>query len=316
MNAPPPAAPVMQEALLHFDDVSKFYGPVLGLSEVSFELHGGVVGLLGRNGAGKTTLIRLASGLLEPDLGRVRVCGEAPHWSLAARARTGVCPDIDRFYEGMSGHAWVRHLARLSGLSGRHATTAAATALERVGMADKMRKRIGAYSKGMRQRTKLAAALVHEPRLLLLDEPLTGLDPVGRFEIVQLVRRLGDEGCAVLVSSHVLSEVELMTDQLVLIHQGRLMAEGRVSEIRDQIDDQPRRVAIDVPEPRRLATTLLEREAVEGVEVEQGRLLARFRDGQRFYGTLTAIGGDHGVRGLINLDAGLDAVFDYLVGRA
>lgn len=306
----------MSPPLLAFDHVNKFYGPVLGLSDFSLEFEGGVVGLLGRNGAGKTTFIRLAAGMMEPDLGTVLVLGERPRRCTRIRERIGVCLELDHFYESMSGLAWVQLMARFSGLAKARAREASERTIEIVGMADKRKKRIRSYSKGMRQRIKLAAALVHEPTILLLDEPLTGLDPVGRYEMVELIRRLGEEGRGVLVSSHVLAEVEMMTDQLFLIHQGRLMAEGSVEQIRDQMDDQPRQVLIHCADPRSLAEKLLHGAGVHGVKLAENEVQVQFRDGELFFSTLTELGTHIPIDAILPMDNDLEAVFDYLVGGA
>lgn len=298
---------------LEFDRVSKWYGVVLGISDVSFRISGGVIGLLGVNGAGKTTLMKLAAGILPPGLGTIRVFGHAPYVSLAVRRRIGLCPDVDRFYESMSGLGWVTFMAKLYGLP--DAKSRARTVLERLGMADKMHKKIGGYSKGMRQRIKLARSLVHDADLLLLDEPLNGLDPVGRHEMVELIQRLGSEGRAVLVSSHILSEVEQMTDNLLLIHQGRVLAEGRIEEIRDQLADRAHLVEVRAADLRGLASDMIQLGSVEGVEVGEERIVVRVRDANPFFAAITELGagGRHGVRSVVPLDAGLEAVFDYLV---
>ena len=306
----------MSQALLRFDHVNKFYGQVLGLSDFSLEFQGGVVGLLGRNGAGKTTFIRLASGMIQPDLGDVYVMGEKPRHATRIRSQIGVCLELDHFYESMSGLKWVHLMARLSGVSRARAREASKEMIELVGMSEKANKRIDSYSKGMRQRIKLAAALVHDPAVLLLDEPLTGLDPVGRYEMVELIRELGEAGRGVLVSSHVLAEVEMMTDQLFLLHQGRLMAEGSVEQIRDQMDDQPRQVMIQSPQARELAGKLLDRALVDGVRVGEGEVDVKFRDGDLFYRTLTELGTEFEIGAILSMDSDLEAVFDYLVGGA
>jgi ABC-2 type transport system ATP-binding protein len=306
----------MSQTLLSFAHVNKFYGQVLGLSDFSLEFHGGVVGLLGRNGAGKTTFIRLASGMIEPDLGTVLVMGEKPRHATQIRARIGVCLELDHFYESMSGLEWVKLMARFSGLSASEAREASEATIDLVGMSEYRKKKIGSYSKGMRQRIKLASALVHDPAILLLDEPLTGLDPVGRYEMVELIRKLGESGRGVLVSSHVLAEVEMMTDELFLIHQGRLMAEGSVEQIRDQMDDQPRQVRILCAQPQELAEELLRRAGIDGVKLGEHEVQAQFRDGGRFYGALTEIGTRIEIEAILSLDSDLEAVFDYLVGGA
>lgn len=302
-------------AALEFQKVSRWYGQVLGVSDISFRIESGVVGLLGMNGAGKSTLMKLASGLMAPSIGSVATFGAPPARSLDVRRRIGFCPDVDRFYERMSGVAWVVHMARLAGVP--NAQARAIEALERLGMTDRMFRKIGGYSKGMRQRTKLARALVNGADLLLLDEPLNGLDPVGRHEMITLIRELGDEGRSVLVSSHVLHEVQAMTDRLLLIHQGRLLAEGKVSEIRDQIRERALQIEVRARASRALARELVAEDYVEGIDLKDDRVIARVHDAARFFDRIGELGCDPeiGIQAVVPLDADLEAVFGYLVRK-
>jgi ABC-2 type transport system ATP-binding protein len=304
-------------ATLAFSLVSKWYGNVLGVSQVNLEIRPGVLGLLGVNGAGKSTLMKMAAGLLRPSLGTVKVLGSNPRTEPEVRKHIGYCPEIDRFYESMRVEAWIRGMARYFGYSGQAAKKITDEVLHKVGMTENRRKKLSECSKGMRQRTKLARAMLGQPGLYLLDEPLTGLDPIGRHDIVTLVQELGSQGNAVIVSSHVLEEVEQMTDQLVLIHQGRLMARGSISEIRDQIQDQPRKMAIGCTQPRRLGRELLALPSVEGIEVEEQGLKVRVLEAGAFFQALTKLGADSGlgVHSVVPLDEGLDAVFGYLVNQ-
>lgn len=297
--------------------VSKWYGNVLGVSQVDLDIGPGVLGLLGVNGAGKSTLMKMAAGLLKPSLGEVRVLGEDPRNQASVRAHIGYCPEVDRFYEGMRVESWIQGMARYFGYSARGAKEITNEVLAKVGMSENRRKRLSECSKGMRQRTKLARAMLGKPGLYLLDEPLTGLDPLGRHDIVSLVRELGRQGNSVIVSSHVLEEVEQMTDQLVLIHQGRLMARGSISEIRDQIQDQPRKMAIGCEHPRRMGRELLALPSVEGIEIQERGLKVHVLEAGAFFQALTKIAADpiHGVHSIVPLDEGLDAVFGYLVNK-
>ncbi|MCB9880658.1 MAG: ABC transporter ATP-binding protein [Planctomycetes bacterium] len=300
---------------LAFSRVSLWYGNVLGVSDISFSIQSGVVGLLGMNGAGKSTMMKLASGMIRPSIGSVEVFGKPPQESTEIRNRIGLCPDMDRFYERMSAHAWVTFMARLAGVPS--AKQKAAEVLDRLDMSDRMHKKIGGYSKGMRQRTKLARALVVGADLLLLDEPLNGLDPIGRHAMIRLVRELGDEGKAVLVSSHVLHEVEAMTDRLLLLHQGRILAEGKVHEIRDQLSERALQVEVRVREPRSLARQLIGATHVAGVDVEKDRVVARVADAGLFFDQITDLGCDerYGIEAIVPLDADLESVFGYLVRK-
>ncbi len=301
----------MAAASLQFVSVSKWYGQVSALTEVGFEVGSGVTGLVGQNGAGKSTLMKLAGGLLRPSIGRVLVCGRSPE-EPAARAAIGLCPDQERLYEGMSGLRFVTWMLRLSGRR-RGARAAAAELLEQLGLGDAMHRRIGGYSKGMRQRVKLAQAIGHQPSVLLLDEPLTGLDPVARHEIGQLVRDLGGRGVAVLVSSHVLHELQAVADRFVLMHQGRLTAEGGVSELREQLRDRPRRVELQSPTPRALAAQLCAIDDVAGVRVEADRVVVDASGTSVLWGALTEIGSGGLIRELRPIDDDLESVFGYLV---
>src|SRR5206468_972779 len=230
--------------LIEFDGVSKWYGNVIGLNKLTLHIPAGVTGLLGPNGAGKSTLLQLATGQLRPSQGTVRVFGRRVWDNPALNRHVGLCPEQDAFYEWMTGRDFVRTCARLTGLGRRAAAAAADRALGQVGMTEHMTRAIRGYSKGMRQRTKLAQALVHEPRVLFLDEPFTGTDPVGRHEMIEVIRGLGAAGRTILVSSHVLHEVRSLTPNIVLLHRGRLVAEGHVRQIRDLIDGHPHRIVL------------------------------------------------------------------------
>jgi ABC-2 type transport system ATP-binding protein len=224
--------------------VNKRFGTVRALDEIDLELGPGVTGLLGPNGSGKSTLLKLVSGQLRPDTGQVRVLGLDPFAAPEVFARLGLCPEQDKFYEDLSGEAFVTALTRLHGFPAREATGHAHHALARVGMTDHMRKPMRAMSRGMRQRVKIAQSIAHDPPVVLLDEPLTGTDPVGRADLIALVRTLGQEGRCVLVSSHVLHEVEAMTHQVVLVRYGRLRAKGDIGRLRALLDDRPYRFRI------------------------------------------------------------------------
>ena len=253
-QTPPPMKAA--SALLRFEDVSKWYGPVLALNQVWFPLHAGITGLVGANGAGKSTLIRLATGLARPTIGRVTVAG-LDAADPRARRLVGYCPDHDAFYEDLSGREFVRTMARLCGFGRAAATDRTEAVLHRVGMADRADRKLRGYSKGMRQRVKLAQALLNDPKLVILDEPLSGVDPVGRQELLEVFRGLAADGVAVLISSHELEELEKLTDEVIVMARGRIADRGTVSAIRDRLDGYPLTVRIDTPQPRQLARLLL-----------------------------------------------------------
>src|SRR6516225_398275 len=253
--------------IVAFHEVSKWYGNVIGINKLTIQIPAGVTGLLGPNGAGKSTLLQLATGQLYPSQGTVRVLGQNTWNNPSLNRFVGLCPEQDAFYEWMTGWDFVHTCARLSGLSRSEAREAAARTLEAVGMTKNKDRAIRGYSKGMRQRTKLAQALVHDPDVLFLDEPLTGTDPVARRDLMDIIQRLGGEGKSAVVSSHVLHEVESLTRNVVLLNHGRLVAEGQVREIRDLIDKYPHHIVLICDDYRKLAGRVLAWEDVEGVRV-------------------------------------------------
>jgi ABC-2 type transport system ATP-binding protein len=302
-----------------FEGVSKWYGNVIGLNKLTLRIGPGVTGLLGPNGAGKSTLLQLATGQLYPSQGTVRVLGQ-PVWNNPALMRhIGLCPEQDAFYEWMTGLNFVHTCARLTGLGRRAARDAAGLALATVGMTEHMNRAIRGYSKGMRQRTKLAQALVHDPRVLFLDEPFTGTDPVGRHDLIEVIRGLGAAGRSVVVSSHILHEVRSLTPNIVLLHRGRLVAEGHVRQIRDLIDAHPHRIVLVSDRYRALAAQVVGWDDVEGVKVldRQQAVLVETRKPDAFYGRLPALATDGGasIREVYSEDDNLEAVFKYLVNR-
>jgi len=301
--------------IVEFDSVAKWYGRVVGLVDVTLQLPSGVTGLLGPNGAGKSTFLKLLTGQLKPSQGRVQVLGADPFRTPEVFRRIGFCPEQDAFYEWMTGRDFVRYLGGYFGKRGAALDRAVDIALERVGLVDESKRRIREYSKGMRQRIKLAQALVHDPELIVLDEPLTGMDPVGRRRTIDLLRELGDEGRSVLVSSHVLHEVEAVTSRVVLVYQGRVRAHGTIAEIRSFLDSYPHRILIRSPRARELARELLALEAVIGVRIEEDRIHLETRTPDRLYAALPELVMDKGldIEELVPEDASLDAIFDYLV---
>ena len=306
----------MSGPVLVVEGLSKWYGQVIGLNDVSVSIGQGITGLLGPNGAGKSTFMRLVTGQLKPSTGSVQVFG-APIWGhAAAYHQIGVCPDQDAFYERMSGQEWVTALARLDGMGEDAAAQAADRALETVGLSDAAGKRIGAYSKGMRQRVKLAQALVHDPSLLLLDEPLAGMDPLARRRTIQLVKELARAGKTIVVSSHVLHEIELMTSNVLLLNQGRILAEGNVHQIRELIDEHPHKIIIHASEPRRVAREFLADPDILTMSFGTEALVVETNRPDSFYMRLTelaATGMVGSIEGVTSPDDNLQAVFQYLV---
>lgn len=302
---------------LTFENVTKFYGPVIGVNDISCRIGPGITGLLGANGAGKSTLLKLASGQLRPTLGKV-LLGEHDAWSSAAKRRLGYSPDINQFYEEMTGFEFVYTLARLHGYRRREARERTRQAIDEVGMSDRSARRIAGCSHGMRQRIKLAQAIVHDPEILLLDEPMTGIDPGGRREFGELLGRLAERGKTILVSSHLLAEVEQLTDSILVISRGRILAWGTLAEIRAMLDDQPFLVEIGSPAPRRWAERLMASEEVEAVELRGDRLTVRTREPQRFFALVNRLALEENlpIERLATLDESADAVFGYLQQRS
>ncbi len=298
---------------LSFDRVTKFYGAVIGVNELTCRIGPGITGLFGANGAGKSTMLKLASGQLRPSLGTVRV-GDHDAWSTAAKRQLGFSPDINNFYEEMTARDFVETMARLSGFPRAEARKRAELALAETGMLDRASRRIGGCSHGMRQRIKLAQALVHDPQVLLLDEPMTGIDPGGRRDFTRLLIELAERGKTILVSSHILIEVEQLTESVIMIARGRIVASGTLSEIRNLLDDQPFTVQIVAEPSRALAALLIETPEVESVEMRGDTLTIRTRQPAKFFATIGNLVLDRGIviREMDTLDAGADAVFNYL----
>lgn len=298
--------------------LSKWYGQVISLNDLTLQVHTGVTGLLGPNGAGKSTLLRLLVGQLKPSAGLVRVLDQ-PVWNNPClKRRIGYCPDIGKLYDSMSGFEFVKFLALLSGYSDGEAHQRTQNVIELVGMSDQQGKPIATYSKGMRQRIKFAQALVHDPELIFLDEPLNGMDPIGRLKTIQLIRKLGEEGRSIIVSSHVLHEVEAMTESILLIHQGQIRAEGSISDIRNLIDEHPHQVYIHCDRPRDLGAICLGLDHVVSVKFDQtenkGVIVETIRPDD-FYTCLPKIiiAKKFSIEQMFSPNDNLDTVFKYLV---
>jgi ABC-2 type transport system ATP-binding protein len=296
--------------------LSKWYGQVIGLNDVTMTVPAGITGLLGPNGAGKSTFMKLITGQLKPSIGRVEVLGQ-PIWrNPELYFRIGFCPEQDAFYERMTGLDWVTALVRLNGVGDRAASELARRALEQVDLLDAAGKKIGAYSKGMRQRVKLAQALAHDPELLILDEPLAGMDPLARRKTIRLIKEWGRAGRSVVVSSHILHEIESMTSNILLINQGRILAEGNVHQIRDLIDEHPHTVYIKADRPRALAREFLADDDVLSLRFEDNAVVVQTARPDMFYMRLTTVAasGEFGIiHEVTSPDDNLQAVFEYLV---
>jgi ABC-2 type transport system ATP-binding protein len=304
------------DAVVVTERLSKWYGQVIGLNDVTVTIGRGITGLLGPNGAGKSTLLKLITGQIKPSKGSLRALGEPVWGNPAIYLRMGLCPEQDAFYDRMTGHEWVTALLRLHGLGSTEAADAAFAALDEVDLRAAADKRIGAYSKGMRQRVKLAQAIAHKPELLVLDEPLAGMDPLARRKTVRMLRNWATAGRNVIVSSHVLHEVEALTSDILLMHNGRVLAEGNVHQIRDLIDEHPHTVCMRTRQPRALARRLLDAEDVLSVRFDNDAVFVQTSKPDAFYARLTAMGAEEGggdIDEVTSPDDNLQAVFDYLV---
>ncbi len=310
MTAPADAAGIVVEA----ERCSKWYGHVLGVSDVTWRFGGGIVGLLGPNGAGKSTLIKMMAGLLRPSRGTCQVFGALPYDSIETRRRIGYAPEHDATWDELTGLELVTVLARLSGVD--DPAKAAEAAIVAVGMQKDMRRSVRGYSKGMRQRTKLATAIAHDPDFIVLDEPLTGVDPIARADIIDRIRALAAAGKTIVVSSHVLYEIEALTTEILVVHRGQVLAEGNVYEIRKLIDKHPHRIRIDCDRPREIGAALAASDHIARIVFERGAVVVETRDPDRCYDEIAACVIDRqlGVRSMTSPDNNLGAVFEYLTG--
>jgi len=296
-------------------DVSKWFGQKVAVSNVTCSFGPGVTGLLGPNGAGKTTTLRMLTGLIRPSQGDIRVLGVWPRTKPSVYADVGLVPEDAAVYPAMTAREYVRYAATLSGVSDARAATD--RAIDTVDLDDAADRKLAGFSKGMRQRAKVAAALVNDPQILLLDEPLNGTDPVQRLHLIKLFRRLGDEGRTVVVSSHILDEIERMSNRVIAIVDGRLAAAGDVGAIRSAMSDIPYRVRIETDRSRVLAARLLEEALVHGVSVDDGILRVETDDLAALGGRVPAVAQevDARITTFEPEDASLESVFRYLVRK-
>ncbi len=314
LAAPVPAAAV-PGAIVDVVNVTKSFGDVVAVSDVTFSVGPGVTALLGPNGAGKSTLFRVMCGLTAPTRGTVRVLGADARNDRAVRGRIGLSPQQDALFDRLSARRFVEVTAETQGVEA--SAPAAQRVLDLVELDVDDPKPVGAYSKGMRQRVKLAAALVHEPDVLILDEPLTGLDPVQRNRMIRLFHQLGDDGICLLVSSHVLDEVARLGSRVLVIAQGRLAATGDYRDLRNLMDDRPHRIRVAADAPRELAAALVGRGLVNGVSIAADALTIDTTDVDRFGRNIAIVASECGVRlrEVEPTDDDLESVFRYLVER-
>jgi len=298
--------------IVRTEHLNKWYRRVIALNDISLTIEPGITGLLGMNGAGKTSFMRILIGLMRESAGELSVLGGRPFNNPDLARRIGYVPEHDGFYEGMTGRQFIAALARIRGV--RDVASATARAIDWVRMAEAADRKIVTYSRGMRQRIKIAQAVVHDPELLVLDEPLTGSDPLVRQELIGLIRAYADKGGSVIVSSHVLHEIEQLTKRIVLIHKGRLVADGDVRQIRDLIDRHPHTIEVKAEKPRELAAALAREPEVVEIRIEDATLWVKTAKPDVFYAKLPALAlaAGAGIRRITSTDDNLEAVFRYL----
>lgn len=309
------------EDVVYGENLTKTYGLVIGVNQLYIRIKPGITGLLGPNGAGKSTTLKMICGEIKPTTGFVKLFGQDVWDNVELKRRIGYAPEHDSIYPWMSAKQFVTSLGKLNGLEGNNLAESVDRVLKRVGLKKVENRKLRGFSKGMRQRIKLAQALVHDPEFLILDEPLNGLDPVGRVEMINLIHELGDEGKSILVSSHILHEVERMADQIVVIHQGRRLAEGKIHDIREMINDVPHTIKTVVDKPRELSKILIGLDYVSSIKLVkkdgQEDIHVRTDNPEYFYANITGILLHYNVQlnHLSSLDDDLESVFHYLVDK-
>jgi ABC-2 type transport system ATP-binding protein len=300
-----------------FDNVSKFYGDVLGVNRVNLSIPPGITSLVGPNGSGKTTLMNLMTGLIRASHGHVRILDLTPDRPERLFQILGYCTQYDSFPKGLTGYQFVYSYLRLYGYDRARSEQLAWAAIDRVGLREAAHRKAAGYSKGMRQRIRLAQSLAHNPRVLVLDEPLNGLDPLVRAETIALFRALAKEGCHVILSSHVLHEVDIISDQVILMSGGYVAAEGNIQSVRSEIEDHPMQIFIRCDRPSQLASRFFAEDHVVEVRLHNDRrgLLVKTRDPDRFYLMMNRIALDgFTVESVAPCDDDVNSVYEYLIG--
>ena len=305
--------------IIETQNLSKWYGNVLGLNDVTLQIEPGITGILGPNGAGKSTFLKLITGQIKPNIGKVKIKGEKIRNNYLIFSIIGFCPEQDSFYEEMTGWEFITSLLKLHHFSSTEIKARALNALEIVELINDKDRVIKSYSRGMRQRLKFAQAIAHEPEIIILDEPLNGMDPLGRRKIIKLIKSYEREGRTIIVSSHVLPEIEAMTKRIILIHQGKIFAQGNIHYIRDLIDTHPHIISIKCSNPRELASKFIHEEYVLKVHFSSTRdsLLIETNNRDKFFSLLPSLFLESNieVKEITSPDDNLQAVFDYLVGK-
>jgi ABC-2 type transport system ATP-binding protein len=301
-----------------FDDVSKFYGEILGVNRVNLQIAPGITSLVGPNGAGKSTLMNLMTGLLRPSRGRITILDIPTDHPEQLFRKLGYCTQFDSFPRGLTGREFIKSFLLVHGFDRKKADELTVTALERVSLLDAADRKVAAYSKGMRQRIRLAQAIAHQPDVLILDEPLNGLDPMVRAETIALFRKLAADGLHLIISSHILHEVDMMSDSVILLNNGYVVAEGDVHGVRDEMQDRPMQILIRCDQPSKLAARVFERDHVVEARLHDDRLglFVKTRDADGFYLLLNRVvaEGEINIESIAPVDDDLSAVYQYLIG--
>jgi ABC-2 type transport system ATP-binding protein len=302
-----------------FSNVSKFYGEVLGVNRVTLTIAPGITSLVGPNGSGKTTLMNLMTGLLLPTAGGITITGTPVDRPEELCRKVGYCTQYDAFPPGLTGYQFVHSTLRLHGFAEAESRRRADAVIAKVGLTEAAGRRVAGYSKGMRQRIRLAQAIAHDPHVVVLDEPLNGLDPMARSETIALFRQLADEGRYVVLSSHILHEVDLLSDRVILVHHGYVVAEGAISGVRDEIEEHPVQVLVRCDRPSLVASRIFELDSAVEIKIHEdnGGLLVHTRDADRFYLLLNRLVMEHGLdlEAVAPADEDVQAVYRYLIER-
>jgi len=304
--------------LIIFDNVSKFYGEILGVNRINLQIAPGITSLVGPNGAGKSTLMNLMTGLLRPTRGSIKLLGISTDQPETLFRKVGYCTQFDSFPRGVTGREFINSFLLVHGYDRKHANDLSQLAIERVNLVDAADRKVAAYSKGMRQRIRLAQSIAHQPAVLILDEPLNGLDPMVRAETIALFRKLASEGLHLIISSHILHEVDMMSDRVVLLNNGYIVAEGNIHGVRDEMEEHPMQILIRCDQPAKLASYVFAQNHVVEARLHDDRrgLFVKTRDADRFYLLLNraVAEGELNVESVAPVDDDLSAVYQYLIG--
>ena len=308
------------DQLIIFNNVSKFYGEILGVNRVNLQIAPGITSLVGPNGAGKSTLMNLMTGLLRPTRGSISLLGIPTDQPEQLFRKVGYCTQFDSFPRGVTGREFINSFLLVHGFNRKRANELSQIALERVSLQEAGDRKVAAYSKGMRQRIRLAQSIAHQPSVLILDEPLNGLDPMVRAETIALFRRLASEGLHLIISSHILHEVDMMSDRVVLLNSGYIVAEGDIHGVRNEMEEHPMQILIRCDQPAKLAAYVFEKNHVVEARLHDDRrgLFVRTRDADRFYLMLNraVAEGAVNVESVAPVDDDLSAVYQYLIGTS